>query len=135
MPVITDSSGKTEYAYEDFDFEFGRLTQVAGSCSVTYRGDFYVFGGYPFPLTRQISKVSDSKLKGCSLKRIGSLDFDFYSGGCAAVNEEAIYLCFDWDDRNRCHVGADPVGPFSNVTESQFAHVDTRIAANEGTNC
>ena len=78
IPVITDSNGKVEYVGEDFDFEFGQQTEVDWSCSVTYRGDFYVFGGRWFE--RQISK-----LEGCSLTRIGSLDFDFEFGGCASV--------------------------------------------------
>ena len=123
--VITDSNGKVEFAGEDFDFEFGHQTEVDGSCSVTYRGDFYVFGGSY--LDRQISK-----LEGCSLKRIGDLDFDFQVGGCAAVNEESIYLCFRRYDYKRCFFGTDPVGTFHNVTESHFNHARTRVAANDG---
>ena len=125
IPVITDSNGKVEFAGEDFDFEFGHKTEVDFGCSVTYRGDFYVFGGSD--LDRQISK-----LEGCSLKRIGDLDFDFQVGGCAAVNEESIYLCFRRYDYKRCFVGIDPVGTFHNLTESQFNHARTRVAANDG---
>ena len=125
IPVITDSNGKVEYVGEDFDFEFGEQTEVDWSCSVKYRGDFYVFGGRWFE--RQISK-----LEGCSLTRIGSLDFDFEFGGCAAVNDESIYLCFPRYYDNQCHVGTDPVGTFSKVTESLFDHGQTRVAANEG---
>ena len=125
IPVITDSNGKAEYSGKDFDFDFGDETQVQDCCSVTYRGHFYVFGGYNF-------KKQISKLEGCSLQRIGSLDFDFYLGGCATVNEESIYLCFDEDDSKRCHFGSDPIGTFSSVIKSQFSHTYTRIAASEG---
>ena len=123
--VITDSSGKAEYGGEDFDFVFQDDTEVFNSCSVTYRGEFYVFGG-------KIERTQISKVKNCSLQRIGSLSFNFSDGGCAAVNENAIYLCFDWDDTKQCHVGTDPVGFFSKIPESQFAHDHTRVAANEG---
>ena len=125
IPVITDSNGKVEYVGEDFDFEFGHQTEVDGSCSITYRGDFYVFGR--IGLDRQISK-----LEGCSLERIGSLDFDFELGGCATVNSYSIYLCFRRYDYKRCFVGTDPVGTFYNVTESQFNHARTRVAVNDG---
>ena len=77
--------------------------------------------------TTQISKINN-----CSLERIGYLDFKFELGACAAVNEESIYLCFDLDDAKQCHVGADPVGTFSKITESEFYHTATRIGANEG---
>ena len=125
-PVITDSSGKAEYAGEDFDFAFEDKTEVAESCSITYRGDHYVFGGtYEM---KQISKITD-----CSLKRVGTLSFQFYFGGCAAVNEASVYLCFgNSNGLNQCHVGAEPLGSFSKVTESLFDHKYTRIAANEG---
>ena len=125
VPVITDSTGKAKYAGEDFDFDFGEETEVFDSCSVTYRGDLYIFGGYD--QWNQISKVMD-----CSLKRVGSLSFNFYHGGCAAVNEERSYLCFSSNDMKQCHEGADPLGAFSKTTKSQFDHRSIRIAASEG---
>ena len=127
MPVITDSSGKAEYAGEDFDFVFGDETEVKASCSVTYRGDFYVFGGYQKQNQNQISKLA-----GCSLKRIGSLDFGLYYGACAAVKEESIYLCFSHSYGKKCYIGANALDTFSRVKESQFDHKLTRIAANDG---
>ena len=124
-PVITDSTGKAEYAGDDFNFDFKNGTQVLGSCSITYRGDFYVFGG-------DYEDTQISKISGCSLERIGSLDFNLKYGACVLVNEETIYLCFDAFDTKQCHVGAGPYGSFSKITKSQFDHGSTRIAASEG---
>ena len=129
IPVITDSTGKTEYAGRDFNFHYGYKTKIKQSCSVTFRGEFYVFGG-EFEQKKQIAKVTD-----CSLKKIGNLRFDFTYGTCAVVNEESIYLCFSnnkVDSQKQCYVGADPVGSFSKINQSQFYHDYTRIATNEG---
>ena len=138
IPAITDSTGKAEYAGRDFNFNSGFRTKVSHSCSVTFRGEFYVFGGDNYGgntlAMKQILKVTD-----CSLEKIGKLRFDFRYGACAAVNEESIYLCFsDRDEkfaknsRKQCYVGADPVGSFSKTNQSQFYHDLTRIAASEG---
>ena len=78
FPVITDSTGKVEYGYEDFDFDYSDRTEVYYSCSITYRGEFYVFGGEGYQ--RQISK-----LEGCLFQRVGVLSFDFAFGACAAA--------------------------------------------------
>ena len=133
IPVITDSTGKVEYAGRDFNFHSGFRTEVKFSCSVTFRGEFYVFGGdhiHNYQQMRQILKVTD-----CSIEKVGKLRFDFRYGACAAVNEESIYLCFsdrDGNSRKQCYVGTDPVGPFSKTNQSQFSHDLTRIAASEG---
>ena len=133
IPVITDSTGKTEYAGQDFNFHSGYRTEIKQSCSVTFRGEFYVFGGdFGKKMEKQIAKVTD-----CSLKRIGNLRFDFSSGTCAVVNEESIYLCFGYKTgsggwQKQCYVGADPVGSFSKINQSQFKHGYTRIATNQG---
>lgn len=123
--VITDSTGKADYIGIDFEFDFGDETQISESCSVTYRGNFFVFGGQRED--RQISQ-----LIGCSLERVGSLSFDFFVGACTVVKEESIYLCFDYYDAKQCYVGADPVGAFSKINESQFIHEATRVAASDG---
>ena len=125
IPVITDSTGKVEYRGQDFHFHSGHGTEVYLSCSVKFRNEFYVFGGESKQKT-QISKVTD-----CSLKKIGKLEFDFAYGACAVVNEESIYLCFNRFEK-QCHVGSDPVKPFSKITQSQFYHDSTRIAASDG---
>ena len=42
-PVITNASGRVD---KNFEFLFGQDTEVYHSCGLTWRGDFYVFGGY-----------------------------------------------------------------------------------------
>ena len=44
IPVITDATGKVNYAGQDFTFELSKDTEVYQSCSITYHGNFYVFG-------------------------------------------------------------------------------------------
>ena len=133
IPVITDSTGKAEYAGRDFNFHSGFRTEVSNSCSVAFRGEFYVFGGdwngHNEQHMKQILKVTD-----CSLEKIGKLRFKFRYGACAAVNEESIYLCFSdrGGETKQCYVGADPVGSFSEINQSQFNHDYTRVAAGEG---
>ena len=60
MPRLTNSNGKDDR----IDFKFGEDTEVHESCSLTWRGEHYVFGGrYE---SRQISKII-----GCELRNIG----------------------------------------------------------------
>ena len=61
IAVITDDNGKEEYAGVDFRFTFGRNTDVYKSCSVTWRGQLFIFGGRHE--TKQISKVNGCKLE------------------------------------------------------------------------
>ena len=76
-PVITDSNGKEDY---DFDFKYGEGTEVYLSCSVTWRGEFFIFGGWD-----RMQQVS--KLVGCEMKRIGSLGFKHFRGACGNIGE------------------------------------------------
>ena len=52
VPVIIDANGRFD---SDLVTEFGDETQAHGSCSLTYRNRFYIFGGQ-FE-KRQISEV------------------------------------------------------------------------------
>ena len=58
---------------------------VHESCSVTFKNEFYVYGGYSGHDKGQISKV-----EGCQLRRISNLPFKFYYGGCTTVAENKI---------------------------------------------
>ena len=123
-PVITDSTGKVAYAGDVFNFEYGDQTDVYYGCSITYRGDFYVLGS-------KNEKTQIAKVNGCRLERIGSLSFEFYSGGCSVANEE-IFICFSYNDKKQCYVGNDPLGSFSKISKSNFDHDGTHIASNNG---
>ena len=61
--VITNANGKDD---RDIDFIMGRNTEIEESCSLTWRGEHYVFGGNS--QKRQISKII-----GCELRNIGEL--------------------------------------------------------------
>ena len=63
VPLITNSNGKDD---RDIDFVMGKNTEVENSCSLTWRGEHYVFGGYN--RDRQISKII-----GCELINIGEV--------------------------------------------------------------
>ena len=123
-PIITNAEGKVEYADKDFSFSFGEGTQALFSCSITWRNQFFVFGG-------KADRKQISILNGCQLERIGSLAFDQYYGGCANVGDEAIYLCFNQEaaDNKKCRFGVDPLGEFREVEKSLYPHRETRIRA------
>ena len=78
--------------------------------------------------SRQVSKII-----GCELKQIGQLGFNHYSGGCANVQNEYVYLCFNFDkeDIKTCRMALSPTGQFEKVAESFYNHDGTRIAASE----
>ena len=97
-------------------------TEVYGSCSVTYRNKYYVFGGKV--KMRQISEVAE-----CKLRRIGSLDFDHSWAACSNVDNQKLYLCFDELDSKRCRSADDPLGKFSEIVSSSYNHKKTKTAA------
>ena len=76
-------------------------TEVYRSCSATLNGELFVFGGYSESnnLRKQVSKV-----KGCGLKRIGDLSYDFYQGACGTylMPDERILLCFSESYQRQC---------------------------------
>ena len=76
--------------------------KVFFSCSTIFNGEFHIFGGFSKP--KQISVIEN-----CSLKRKGTLLFDFKLGSCAAMltaesafTEESVYLCFGSDLKDTC---------------------------------
>ena len=78
------------------------LWKVFFSCSIIFNGEFHVFGGFSKP--KQISVIEN-----CSLKRKGTLLFDFKLGSCSAMlsaesalTEESVYLCFGSDFKDTC---------------------------------
>ena len=114
VPLVINSEGLLD---DNLDFEYLEDTQVHGSCSLTWRGEFYVFGG--ITMSKQISK-----LVGCSLNRVGEMKSWLLNGACASVADQEIYLCFSiasnevlQEDWQVCRVGTDPLGPFEKITD------------------
>ena len=124
--VVTNGRGSHETP-GDFMFAFGDNTEAYWSCSITWQGDFYIFGGNKEK--RQVSKMAAS---GCKLERIGDLDFDFNDGGCGNVNDEHVFLCFNSGQDKKCHIGNAPLGNFSAIVDSNHPHGHTRIGASPG---
>ena len=108
VPVLTDATGRVD---RDLAFTFAKNTSVLNSCSVTFKNQHYVYGGYVYDgYERQISRID-----GCRLRRIGDLPFDHYKGACTAVNDNLIYLCFQdgsdsSGDKKKCRYTTNPEG-------------------------
>ena len=109
---------------------------IRGSCSLSWRGNFYLFGG-------SISLIDETddqrhrilKLDGCQFSEVGLLSFPFESGACANVNDLSIFLCFD-DSNNSsaksCQTAHYPTGRFEETESSVYAHRQQRIGASQG---
>ena len=82
-PILTDLNGK---ALNCPAFTIADDVEVWQSCAVTYQDHFYVYGGINYK--RQIARVTYK-----SLVKVGSLPFDFTSGGCSSTTYK-ILLCF-----------------------------------------
>ena len=123
VPVLTDDSGKDD---RDLRFVIDDDVEVYKSCSLTWRGEHFVFGGND--KRNQIAKIV-----GCELKSVGELPFGHYMGGCASMADNRVYLCFNWDssDYKKCRVANSPLGQFEETTQSYERHSLTRIAASE----
>ena len=62
---------------------------------------------------------------------IGSLPFDHRFGTCDTVNG-VIVLCFDQDDPEQCWSSTELLGPWCEMTPSNFDHGATAIATSPG---
>ena len=98
--------------------------EVDGSCAVTYKDQFFVYGGQTHK--RQIAKVTNK-----SLINVGSLPFDFRKGGCSSTTNKII-LCFHWhDDLRTCYQTTNPTGQFKQTTKSLHQHGAIKFTSSE----
>ena len=128
MPIITNSAGKVEKPATDFMFVYGQGTEVYESCSINWQGEMYIFGGAY--RTTQISKLS-----GCKVERVNSLQFDHRRAACANMNDQSIYLCFndkDLSDAKKCRKGDNPYGSFVEISQSNSEHIHSRLGVSQG---
>ena len=122
--MLTNASGKDD---RDLNFVIDDDVEVEASCSLTWRGEHFVFGGWN--KQNQIAKII-----GCELKSVGELPFSHQNGGCAKMADNRVYLCFniyDSSDYKKCRVANSPLGQFVQTTQSYENHARTRIAASE----
>ena len=119
--VVLDSyGGRKELSCLVKDYKTdGRL-----SCSVTWKNQFYIFGGATEK--RQISRLVAHKLT-----RIGALSFDFLGGACTQMDSSLIFLCFSAYQGKQCWKSADPMGHFSVISKSKTDHQYTQISASK----
>ena len=137
LAVCTYASSKRAYliniinnmqgGYQKIDFDFGEKTEVLYSCSLQWYNHFYIFGGKE--RNRQVSMVNGKRLE-----RKGDLSFNFQSGGCTVINQQTVVLCFGVYDveKDVCRKSNNPIGPFTKLPNSNFNHLETRIASIDG---
>ena len=121
VPVLTNASGKDN---RDVNFVIDDDVEVDASCSLTWRGEHFVFGG-------ENKRNQIAKIIGCELKNVGELPFEHRYGGCANMADNRVYLCFDFYSSKKCRVANSPLGQFEETTQSYESHRNTRIAASE----
>ena len=154
---MTDLYGK---AVNCPGFTFGSRVEVWESCAVTYQNQFFVYGGYTYTptkadnkqqwagmpgkktdpkyglvqstvsgpnLQRQISKVINK-----TLKRIGTLPFDFRYGGCTSTKSEII-LCFHsvGGKYKTCYKTTNATSQFKETAKSIYDHKQIKLASSE----
>ena len=118
-PVVLNVKGES---YRPF-FELGNGVSVSWSCSLTWKNNFYIFGGAGG------QKRQRSKLVGCKMTRLGSLSFDFTAGGCASLNSRRLFLCFDEHHAKNCYYADEPEGIYHKTQPSTSSHKFSRIAS------
>ena len=118
-------------AESDVDFALRFDQNISKSCSLTWRGEFYIFGG------DEESKRQILKLNGCTIETVGLLSFDYKLGGCGNSDDRNIYLCFnDYgknpEDYKKCRKATNPLGPFSELPDTKYNHRRTQIGVSPG---
>ena len=117
-----DANGRQD---DQISVVYGSETEVYYSCSIAWQNQFYIFGG-------KTQKQQISKLVGCELSRVGTLDFDHYLGGCTNIADNQVYLCFNAAEGNnykKCRVASGPLGNFDEISQSAFPHRYTQVAS------
>ena len=98
------------------------------ACASPWHNKMHVFGGgvgISYDNNRKISR-----LDGKHLKRIGDLPFDFMLGACATMNNEIIFLCFEYDVEKACRRASNPLGSFKTYYAGD-QHRNVKISASQ----
>ena len=98
--------------------------EVYGSCGVTFKNNYYIFGG-------QYTSMRILQVSACYLINIGSLGF-YSSLGASGSNEDVMVLCFGSGDMKSCRKASSPNGTWTEMALSTYEHRFTAIAASPG---
>ena len=90
--LLVDANGRQD---EVSCFKAWDDTSFYQSCSLTWHGEFYVFGGYSGHVDTADSSDQISRVVGTELVNFGSLDFTFYHLTCDVMGLDTIFLCSD----------------------------------------
>ena len=127
-PVVTDLNGNVDKLNR---FQISEDLDVYYSCSVVFKGRFYVYGG-------QDSSYSIGHLVGCHLRYVNTLSGSLFAGGACTVADDKVFLCFNsasgsnYGYTKTCRTDTDPTGDFyEKIEESREDHELIRIASSE----
>ena len=94
---------------------FEKRTEVENSCGATLNGQHWIIGGYK--KKRQVNHlrkshsnietvIKISRIDGCNVKRVGTLEFDFKTGACNTYQfeMEKILFCFGPSPDRECYL-------------------------------
>ena len=135
-PLIIDGSGLSK----EINFKFGKRSDVAGSCSIVWHGEMYLFGGKKYWSTEENEilnfEYQISVVQGCKLQHKYKLKFPMSFGACTQRNNTEVIICFELggvkSTHKTCRHATGPLENFSKMPDSIHEHGYTRIAATSG---
>ena len=82
------------------------------SCFVPWQNIMYIFGGY-FNLTRESTVGVYANIRRLNsinfrIQDVGQLPFQHNRGACTNMNDEFLFLCFDYKSSGICRQATDP---------------------------
>ena len=118
--LLLDAHGRRD---EVDCFSYTESAEVDASCGLTFRNNFYIYGGRD--KKRQISQII-----GQELTVIGNLTSDFYFGACTTMADQ-IFLCFAVEEPRKCIMASDAL--ITDFTEmvSNHPHSRTRVSSSD----
>jgi hypothetical protein len=131
--VLIDFHGYSQSFYFSMGNQSENEVEVHRSCSVLYKNDMIVFGGYDIPT--QISKVDN-----CQLNRWGDLPFRFQYGTCdvfkleiegLVYEDDIVLLCFAFEFQHSC-IGWDGSNYKMLPSNTSVSHYYSRLSNYRG---
>ena len=134
VPMIIDGNGKSKEIRFSYNFLKGSEVFLK-PCSIVWHGTMFVFGGVKKAGVTLTNSRVISKVEKCQLKKYGELKFDLVEGGCAQLNNEKVFLCFDQKSKKNCYESTGPLNSFTKLPTSTVGHASAQIAVSKGKTC